>query len=254
MSTGEPDPRTRLRRLLGARPDVGTVTAAGLLAVLGFVAAVTIGATEEDVLDRAGRDDLVRILDGLDGRVAALDEEVDRLRETRAKLLTSADAEAAAREEAARRAGDLGVLAGSVAADGPGVEVSIVGSEVDAGVLLRAVHELRDAGAEAVQLDGDGGGAPASVRVVAQTAFVDLPASGQVDVDGVPMGGPWRLLAIGDPATMETALRIPGGTVNEVEQAGGSIDVEQRLSLSVETLRPMSPPEYAQPVPESGRS
>ena len=60
----------------------------------------------------------------------------------------------------------LGILAGTVAAEGPGIVVTIDGVD-DAALLLDTVQELRDAGAEAIQL-GD-------VRVVASTYFTQAP-------------------------------------------------------------------------------
>jgi uncharacterized protein YlxW (UPF0749 family) len=58
------------------------------------------------------------------------------------------------------------------------------------------------------------------VRVVASTSFVAADAGG-IAVDGTELRAPYRFVVIGDPATLTSALRIPGGVVDNVEQFGG---------------------------------
>src|SRR5204862_247268 len=79
----------------------------------------------------------------------------------------------AALREARDRARTLGILTGTLPARGPGIVLTVVDPQgtVGADVLLDAVEELRDAGAEALQLSG--------VCVVAQTPIVDDPAGGE---------------------------------------------------------------------------
>ena len=65
----------------------------------------------------------------------------------------------AALAETQRRAKVLGILAGTLPATGPGVVVAITDPQgkVRANVVLTVVQELRDAGAEALQIEGGGG-------------------------------------------------------------------------------------------------
>src|SRR5207237_266180 len=83
---------------------------------------------------------------------------------------------------------------------------------------LDARQDLRDAGAEALEIDGSNG---ATVRIVASTWFVD--GADGIDVDNQALAGPYWLTAIGDPQTMQTALNIPGGVVDNVHTAGGNV-------------------------------
>jgi uncharacterized protein YlxW (UPF0749 family) len=109
---------------------------------------------------------------------------------------------------------------------------------VPARVLLDAVQELRNAGAEAIQV-GD-------VRVVASTAFVDGPDG--VEADGTPLERPYVLQVIGDPSTLSTALAIPGGVLVAVESSGGTATVTELAEVRVDALRQVSAPEYARPA------
>ena len=110
--------------------------------------------------------------------------------------------------------------------------------------MLGVVQELRNAKAEAVQING----APdREVRVVASTAFVDLPAGG-VAVGGVGLQPPYTIVAIGDPATLSPALGIPGGAVSTLEAAGAGVSVRESDELVVDALHEASEPSYARPA------
>ena len=240
--------RPRLRRV--------DVAVAVLLGLLGFAAAVQVRSTQEGsgLLANARQEDLVAILDDLAGRSSRLRQEVATLTATRERLTSGTGRDAAALAEARRRVQVLGVLAGTVAAAGPGVEVTITDPQLKVGpeVLLDALEELRDAGAEAVQIDGSvdpASSAPtAGVRVVAQTAFVDATGRGGVEVDRTLLRPPYRFRVIGDPATLASALGIPGGVLDTVEQRGGRAVVSRSDNVVVAALRPLARPRYARPT------
>ena len=107
---------------------------------------------------------------------------------------TASSNEAAALKAAQERLAALRILAGTAPAKGPGIRMTIddPGSKVTAPVMLDALEELRDAGAEAVQINGS--------RVVASSSFGQAPTG--VQVDGSTLHSPYRILAIGNPQTM----------------------------------------------------
>jgi uncharacterized protein YlxW (UPF0749 family) len=151
----------------------------------------------------------------------------------------------AALSAAAKRAADLGILAGTLPAQGPGVRAVFTAGHqgLKSAVVLDAVEELRDAGAEAMQIEGTNGTA---VRIVASTSFLD--GTGGLQVDGQMLTGPYTIVAIGDPSTMQTALNIPGGVVDTVRNAGGNVIVNQPGSVRVTALHQAGTPKYARPV------
>lgn len=245
--------RGALRRLLRAllRPRARRVDVAVgvLLGVLGFALVVQVRSTQTDgVLASARPEDLVQILDDLSNRSARLRDEVAALTATRQRLTSGSGADEAALAEARRRTQLLGVLAGTSPAAGAGVVVTIEDprTRVSASLLLDALEELRDAGAEAVQLEGTGPtGLDAAVRVVASTSLSDT--RGGVSVDGVALTTPYRFVAIGDAATLAGATAIPGGIQDAVRQQGGSATAEQSPHLTVSALRALTTPRYARP-------
>lgn len=243
----------RWGRLLAPRLRRVDVAVAVLLGLLGFAAVVQVRSTQEDgPLAAARQEDLVQILDDLDNRNDRLRAEVSALEQAQRELTTGTGRTQAALDEARRRAQLLGVLAGTVPATGRGVVVTL--TDPDAAlrpdVLLDALEELRAAGAEAVQIEGRApdGDAARRVRVVASTSFVGADG-GAIAVDGTELRAPYRFLVIGDPATLISALRIPGGVVDNVEQFGGQARIVRQDAVEVTALRPLEPPRYARPTP-----
>jgi len=217
-----------------------------LLVVLGFAIATQVRSTNtDDALDNARPEDLVRILSDLDARAERLRRELAELEESKRQLESGAQGKEAALAEARRRAEVLGILAGTLPAEGPGLEVVFAPRDqrIRADGILDAVEELRGAGAEAMQISGATG---QPVRIVAGTYFVD---SGEgITVDGVPMSSPYTIEVIGDPATMQTALNIPGGVVDAVRQHGGNVTMRQPDLVRVTALHSGGPLRYARPV------
>jgi uncharacterized protein YlxW (UPF0749 family) len=104
--------------------------------------------------------------------------------------------------------------------------------------LLDVVEELRGAGAEAIQFG--------SVRVTTSTSFEG--DGGVVTVDGTELPAPYRVLAIGDPKTLDTALNIPGGVAATVRAAGGQLAVQESASVRITATRILVKPRYAHPT------
>ncbi|MDQ6874623.1 MAG: DUF881 domain-containing protein [Actinomycetota bacterium] len=229
------------------RPHVRAGFLIGLLcALLGFGFAVQVRSTQTTALPSARQEDLVRILDDLSSREDRLRSEIADLEASRSRINSSSDRSATALQEARQRSDQLGVLAGTVVAHGPGVLVTVQegAQHLPAEVLLDALEELRGAGAEAVQISGAVDSS--LVRVGASTWFADHGDG--IDIDGTTMRAPYHILAIGDGPTMAAALRIPGGVIDTIRQAGGSVTVEQRRDAAVTALRPLVTPQYARPA------
>ncbi|RIV37339.1 DUF881 domain-containing protein [Micromonospora radicis] len=224
-----------------------TVMIAALLGLLGFTLAVQLKTTSTDSsLAAARQEDLVRILYDLEARESRLRQDVATLEESQRQLRSGEQGRQAALAEASRRADELGILAGTLPARGPGLAVRFeAGSKpISAFRVLDAVQELRGAGAEAMQISG---GDRASVRIVASTYFLD-GENGSLVVDGRRLTGPFTITVIGDPATMRTGLNIPGGVVASVAQDGGNVIVEDREVAEVSALHKPRTLEHARPV------
>lgn len=118
----------------------------------------------------------------------------------------------------------LRVANGLAKVSGPGVELEIAGP-VSVLDLHDLINELRNAGAEALALNGQ--------RIVASSA---ISTDGEhVTVDGLPIPAPYRLEAIGEVHTLEVALTRPGGLVEMLRQTPRDIliTVSQREKVTL---------------------
>ncbi|RDG32227.1 DUF881 domain-containing protein [Streptomyces corynorhini] len=209
-----------------------------LLFGLGLGLAIQVRSNNDDSALRGARqEDLVRILDELDNRTQRLEDEKSRLDDQRTELETSSDQAEEARKQTREKEQQLGVLAGTVAAQGPGITLTIddPSGTVSPDMLLDALQELRAAGAEAIQVN--------DVRVVARTYFSG--GGGDVQVDGKAVTAPYSFKVIGKPQDLEPALNIPGGVVQTLEKEQATATVTRAEKIIVDALRPAKRPDYA---------
>jgi len=225
-------------------PGRGQLIAAAILFVVGVGAVMQIRInTADDTYTGARREDLIQLLDGLGSESRRLESEVAELERTRAELQSGADTRRVARAEAQSRAQELGILAGTVPAEGPGIRFKITdpNNKVDADVLLDAVQEMRDAGAEVIEVND-------TVRVVGSTWF-GTNAAGLV-VDGTSISRPITFEVIGDPHSLEEGARFRGGIVSEITgpNIGGQVQIVQESRIVVDSLHAPRENQYAQPA------
>ncbi|MGI8626004.1 MAG: DUF881 domain-containing protein [Geodermatophilaceae bacterium] len=224
------------------RPWSASLLIGVLCALLGFALAVQLRTVDSDQgLAGAREEDLARILADLESRQERLRSELGEQQDLLEQLGSGEDSAAAAVEEARRQAEALAILNGTIAAEGPGLTITIrdPDTKIEASVLLDAVQELRGAGAETMQVAG--------VRIGVSSALVG--DAGDIRIDEVAVEAPYVIVAIGDSQTLATAMQIPGGVEDKVIQAGGSIDIVTADRVLVDALRPLDVPEYAEPAP-----
>ncbi|MCF6524316.1 DUF881 domain-containing protein [Streptomyces sp. JJ36] len=236
------DGRTGRQRLVAAvwppRMTRAQIIVAVLLFVLGLGLAIQVRSTSESSPLRGARqEDLVRILDELDDRSARLEDERERLEDQRRELENSSDQAEEARRQTRQKQQQLGVLAGTVAAEGPGLHITVLdpSGAVEADMLLDTIQELRAAGAEAIEIN--------DVRVVAGTYFTDQ--GGRVRIDGHRVSQPFNFEVIGEPKDLEPALNIPGGVVQTLEKEQATVEVTRSEKIVVDALRSAKRPDYA---------
>ncbi|MFG2334803.1 DUF881 domain-containing protein [Streptomyces sp. NPDC048604] len=209
-----------------------------LLFVLGLGLAIQVRSTSDNSALRGARqEDLVRILDELDDRTQRLEDEKTRLESQRQELESSSDQAEEARKQTREKERQLGILAGTVAAEGPGITLTVTdgAGAVESDMLLDAIQELRAAGAEAIQVN--------DVRVVADSYFSG--GDGDIEVDGKKITAPYVFKVIGKPEDLEPALNIPGGVVQTLEKEQASASVTRSSKIVVDALRPAERPDYA---------
>ncbi len=142
----------------------------------------------------------------------------------------------------------LRVLAGLRPMKGPGIVVRLEDAKANpAGSspvvvtyqdLVSVINELWAAGAEAVAVNNQ--------RVTATTGFGQV--GGTVLVDLARLVGPFTIVALGDPATLEGALNIRGGLVEGLRALGMVVVISRQNDLVVPAHRGVAKFEHSKPI------
>lgn len=218
------------------------VVAAVLLAALGLALTAQVQTRSEDAsLSGYREQDLLSLVTALGGSTARAQQDLAELRRSQDDLQAELDAATDDLEEAREVTGPMTVLAGGAPASGPGLVARIkdprgaVGSEL----LLDLVEDLRGAGAEAIEINGE-------VRVGADTWFAG--EGGAVQVDGVALARPYVVEVVGRVSPLEGAMVFPTGGADRMRQEGAVIETSTPEVVEVGTTRPLPPVEGAEPV------
>ncbi len=237
------DPTTPAPREISGLPrSAGQAAIALTVALLGFLLAVQLRAEHalQDRLSIASEADLGQILSELTHRADETSEEIVELRLRLAQASGSKAQQQALLTDARQQVRSLEILLGVRRVQGQGITMIIEDPDGTVGpeVILDAIEELRDAGAEAIQIG--------SVRVVASTSFSGTP--GSVTASGRSLARPYRILAIGARDTLAEAMRIPGGVVDTLNaREGASVRIREERSVRVEAVSQAPVFRYARP-------
>ncbi len=245
-ATDADDRSTGRERLLSAlvRPSRGQVIVAVLLAALGFAAVTQVRFTEVDNTYGSLREqDLINVLNGLAGTSQRTEAQIARLQRARDDLLSKTGSREAALAQAQEQADQLAILAGLVPVTGPGIRLTVTEETgtVEVQSMVDTFQELRTAGAEAIQVNGQ-------VRVVVSTAVEDAP--GGLLIGGQLVTSPYVIDVIGEPQTLASSgVEFPDGPRQLFEDDGASVTIDKLASLDIESVVKPTEPEYAVPDP-----
>jgi uncharacterized protein YlxW (UPF0749 family) len=130
----------------------------------------------------------------------------------------------------------IDAFGGMLGVEGQGIRIMAEGS-FDPIAVNDLIHELRNAGAEAIAVDG--------IRITAQS--VAVLGTSAIEIDGVPIGPTFEISAIGSPDGLKAAIERPGGILSLYEQS-----IDARFAVSqVATLE--LPPTARDLVPAAAR-
>ena len=132
----------------------------------------------------------------------------------------------------------IDAFGGLIGVEGQGIQIMAEGS-FDPVAVNDLIHELRNAGAEAIAID--------DIRITAQS--VAVLGTSAIEIDGVPIGPSFEITAIGSPDGLKAAIERPGGILSLYEQS-----IDARFAVSQVDLLEVPPtardlmPAAARPV------
>ena len=103
----------------------------------------------------------------------------------------------------------------------------------------QAVNELKAAGAEAVSVNGQRVAITTPIRCAGPTVFIN----------NIPQVPPYIIKAIGDPATLQGAMNLPGGIAASLRRTDAEMFKMQKTThMVVPAYAGATTPRYAKPV------
>lgn len=162
-----------------------------------------------------------------------------------------------ANDSAPKDSENIKMGAGVVALQGAGVIITVddtkpaspVGSKnpnlylIKDEDLLKILNELRAAGAEGIAINNQ--------RLIASSEV--RTAGAFISVNNTNLSAPFEIKAIGDPATLETSLKIRGGVMETLQFWGIQIAVKQSNTVEIPAFKGTFHFQHAQPVQNGGK-
>lgn len=111
--------------------------------------------------------------------------------------------------------------------------------------IQQAINELNASGAEAISINGQ--------RIIGRTPIRCVGPTAQVN--GVPIGSPFVITAIGDPKTMDSGLNLRDGYLDSIRSFDPAMcKLEQKKQVIVPAYTGSTDIRYAHPAPEEKAS
>lgn len=236
---------SRLQALLTARFRPVHLLVAFLCLVLGWALVTQIRLQRTDPLDGLPESELVALLDELSISDAQLREERAKLAVDLSRLQDEHSQAEAAAKAVERERLVTQIAAGIVPVEGAGLIMTVNDPQNKARVqnFVTVIGELRNAGAEAVSLNG--------IRLTAST-YVEANSEG-ILVNGQPISSPFVWKIIGDADTIQPALEIARGAAQQLRARGATVSYERAENVQIKEVAPVRTNEYAQVVTDNPR-
>lgn len=106
--------------------------------------------------------------------------------------------------------------------------------------IMSILNELKVSGAEAFSVNGQ--------RIVATTAIRCVGPL--IQINGINLSAPYTISAIGDPNTLETALKLRGGVLTDIKAADIDVIITKEEEITIPAYDKVLEYKYAKPVQE----
>lgn len=235
----------RLQTLITARFRPVHLLVALLCFILGWALVTQIKLQRTDPLDGLPESELVALLDELSISDSQLREERAKLAVELSRLQNEHSQAEAAAQAVERERMIARIAAGIVPVEGAGLLMTVNDPSNKARVqnFVTVLGELRNAGAEAVSLNG--------IRLTAST-YIEKNSQG-ILVNGEPISSPYLWKIIGDADTIQPALEIARGAAQQLRARGATVTYERAENVQITEVASVKEKKFATVVTEKPR-
>lgn len=108
--------------------------------------------------------------------------------------------------------------------------------------LLKVVNELRAAGAEAISINDQRIIATSEIRCIGPT----------ISINSIKFSPPFKIKAIGDPATLEASLRMRGGVIETLKVWGIRVSLKKQENIVIPGYKGVLKFNHVKPIENGG--
>lgn len=215
--------------------------------ILGIMLAVQFRTTQDirSSLPFQRAEDLTQRLMQVEKERSDLENQVRDLRQNSANGVTTKDLE------------NVKMGAGVVPLEGAGIIITVNDTKPTTSLnnknpnlyqikdedILKILNELRAAGTEAIAINNQ--------RLIASSET--RTAGPFLSVNNKNLGAPFEIKAIGDPSTLENALKVKGGIVETLQFWGIQVAVKQQEIVQIPAFKGTFRFQHAQPAQNGGK-
>ncbi|WP_066502071.1 DUF881 domain-containing protein [Abyssisolibacter fermentans] len=180
-----------------------------------------------------------------------LTKQLDDLNEKIKKYEDSASKENVYVEELTKEKQKYKMIAGYENVEGPGIELIIDDPDIEVLIgdntsyfvynydtIMTIISFLNTAEAEAISING--------LRYTNYTEI--LPVGNHLNINGVSIGAPIEIKAIGPPDKLESALVFKGGIIDQLKRNELKVDLKQSDLITIQGYKKIMNFRYAKPV------
>lgn len=232
----------------------GQVYVAIICIILGLMLAYQFKAVKHITVaaSRSRIDDVQNQLTEVQKQKEGLEKEIQELETERNQYEKNASDNDAWVASLTNQLNNLRDYAGLTKLQGPGALITVSSQSQDQSLdptaaqipidyrdLLDIINELNATGAEAIMINGQ--------RIVNTTQIRNV-GDAFISINGVRSSAyePFKIYAIGDPNSLETALNMPGGIKDDL--VGLSIKIQKSNNVTINPYQRSTDMKYAKPI------
>lgn len=200
-----------------------------ILVMIIFMQFKVVHETDITSIDTMRQADLQTELANWKSKYEEIQKKYEETYKTLTKYKEETDSDAKVKKNLEEELKNLQMILGKTDVQGKGIIVTIKEgndseNKIDNENLLVIVNYLRDAGADAISINGQ--------RIVNQTDFAEI-RPGYIKVNSQRVTSPYEIKAIGDPDYLKSALIGTGGYQEELQAWGHSVEIEEKNKIEI---------------------
>lgn len=211
-----------------------------VLVLIIFMQFKIVYQTDKASIETLRAEDLKTELANWKSKYESSEEKYNEIMETLNKYKQQSSSNSKTKKNLEEELENLRLMLGKTDVEGPGIiitlknPVNIETSELDeesaeqrisANELMLIVNYLKDAGAEAISINGK--------RVVNSTYIAQITTSGYIKMNGERISPPFTIKAIGDSEYLKSSL-IGIGYVDKIKNYGQTIEIKEEKNIIID--------------------